>query len=68
MDKNLIQLSEFSIHVRWVPHHRGMARPQVADGEEGFEIWMVVANILCKQSRRADTGGSSNWGGGSAGG
>jgi hypothetical protein len=27
-----IQLDEPSPHVRWVPWHHGMARPQVVDG------------------------------------
>jgi hypothetical protein len=62
MDKNLIQLSEFSIHVRWVPQQHGIARPQFMDGEEGFGIWRVAANILHKQSRRADKGWSSSLG------
>jgi hypothetical protein len=31
-----------------------MARPQVADGEDGLQIWRVAANILNKQSRTAD--------------
>jgi hypothetical protein len=33
-----------------------MARPQVADGEDGLQIWRVAANILNKQSRTADKG------------
>jgi hypothetical protein len=28
-----------------------MARPQVADGGDGFQIWRVAANVLNKQSR-----------------
>jgi hypothetical protein len=35
-------------HVKWVPCHHGMARPQVADGGEGLQIWRVAANILNK--------------------
>jgi hypothetical protein len=31
-----------------------MARPQVANGEKGLQIWRVAANILNKQSRTAD--------------
>jgi hypothetical protein len=38
-----------------------MARPQVADGEDGLQIWRVAANILNKQSRTADKGWYS-WG------
>jgi hypothetical protein len=34
-----------------------MARLQVADGEDGLQIWRVAANILNKQSRTADKGG-----------
>jgi hypothetical protein len=38
-----------------------MARPQVAEGD-GLQIWRVAANILNKQSRRADKGWSSSFG------
>jgi hypothetical protein len=37
-----------------------MAGPQVADGEDGRKIWRVAANILNKQSRRADRGWPSS--------
>jgi hypothetical protein len=37
-----------------------MARPQVADGGEGLQIWRVAVNILNKQSRTADNGWSSS--------
>jgi hypothetical protein len=46
----------------WVPYHHGMARPQVADGGDGLQIWRVAANILNKQSRTADKGWSSSLG------
>jgi hypothetical protein len=49
-------------HVRWVPCHHGMARPQVADGGNGLQLWRVAANILNKQSRTADKGWSSRLG------
>jgi hypothetical protein len=39
-----------------------MARPQVADGGDGLQIWRVAANILNKQSRTADWGRSSSMG------
>jgi hypothetical protein len=45
-------------HVKRVPRHHGMARPQVADGG-GFHIWSVAANILNKKSPTADKGLSS---------
>jgi hypothetical protein len=50
------------MHVRWVPCHHGMARPQVADGGDGLQIWRVAANILNKQSRTADKWWSLAWG------
>jgi hypothetical protein len=51
----LLQILIFIIvHVRWVPCHHVMARPQVADGGDIFQFWRVVANILNKQSRTAD--------------
>jgi hypothetical protein len=48
--------TSFLFHVRWVPCHHGMARPQVADGVDSLWIWRVAANILNKQSRTADKG------------
>jgi hypothetical protein len=33
-----------------------MARPQVADEGEGFQIWRVVEDILNNKSRTADEG------------
>jgi hypothetical protein len=42
--------------------HYRMARPQVADGGDGLQIWRVAANILNKQSRTVDKGWSSNLG------
>jgi hypothetical protein len=51
-----------SYHVRWVPCHHGMARPQVADGGDALPFWREAANILNKQSRTADKGWSSSLG------
>jgi hypothetical protein len=39
-----------------------MARPQVADGGDGLQIWRLPANILNKQSRTAYRGGPPAWG------
>jgi hypothetical protein len=39
-----------------LPCHHGTARPQVADGRDGFQLWRVAANVLNKQSRTADRG------------
>jgi hypothetical protein len=39
-----------------------MARPQVADGGDGLQIWKVAASILNKQLRTADKGWSSSLG------
>jgi hypothetical protein len=44
------------LHVRWVPCHLGMARPQVADGGDALQLWREAANILNKQSRTANKG------------
>jgi hypothetical protein len=49
-------------HVKWVPFRYGMARPQVADGEDGLQICRLTANILNKQSRTADKGWPSSLG------
>jgi hypothetical protein len=51
-----------TLHVRWLPCHRGMARPQVADGADALQLWREAANILNKQSRTADQGWSSSLG------
>jgi hypothetical protein len=39
-----------------------MARPQVACGVNGLQIWRVAANILNKQSWTADKGDLPAWG------
>jgi hypothetical protein len=39
-----------------------MARTEVADGGDGFQIWRIAANILNKQSRTADKEWSSSLG------
>jgi hypothetical protein len=54
--------SNIYCHVKWVPCHHGMARPQVADGGESLQIWRVAANILNKKSRTADKGWPSSLG------
>jgi hypothetical protein len=40
-----------------------MARPQVADGRDGLQIWRATANILKKQSRTVDKVWYSSFGG-----
>jgi hypothetical protein len=40
-----------------------MARPRVADGGDILHIWTVVANMLNRQSQRADKGGPPAWAG-----
>jgi hypothetical protein len=44
----------------WVPSHHGVSRPQVADTDDGLQIWKVDVNIFSKRSRIADKGWSSN--------
>jgi predicted nuclease with TOPRIM domain len=44
-----------SCHIKWARHHC-MARPQVADGGDGLQIWRVAANVLNKESRTAESG------------
>jgi hypothetical protein len=41
-------------HVKCVPCHHGIARTQVADGGDGFQIWRVAAIILNKHSLTSD--------------
>jgi uncharacterized protein (DUF2249 family) len=38
----------------WVPCNHGMAHPQVADGENGLQLWRVAANKLNEQSQTTD--------------
>jgi hypothetical protein len=38
------------------PCHHGMARPRVAVGGDGLQLWRVVANIFNMQSHTADNG------------
>jgi hypothetical protein len=42
--------------------HHGMARPQVADGGDGLQMWRVSANILNKQPQTAGKWWSSTLG------
>jgi hypothetical protein len=44
-------LSKYNIHIRWVPCHHGMVRPQAVDGEDGLQVWKVAATILSNQSQ-----------------
>jgi hypothetical protein len=39
-----------------------MARPQVADGGDGLQVWRVAADIINKQSRKVDKGWCSSLG------
>jgi nitrous oxidase accessory protein NosD len=49
-------------YVKSVHCHHGMAHPRVAERGDGLQIWRVAVNILCKQSRTADSGWSSSMG------
>jgi hypothetical protein len=37
-----------------------MARPRIADGGDGLQIWRILANILNKKSQTTDKGWSSS--------
>jgi hypothetical protein len=39
-----------------------MARPQVADGGDGLQIWRAPANVLNKQHGQPTGGGPTAWG------
>jgi hypothetical protein len=47
---------QFSWMLHVGPGHHGMAHPHVADIGEDFQICLVAANVLNKQSRIADKG------------
>jgi len=40
--------------------HHVMERPQVAEGGDDFQIWMVAANISNNKSQTANKGWSSS--------
>jgi hypothetical protein len=42
-------MTQKELHVRSVPCHNDMARPQVADGGEDLQIWRIAANTLNKK-------------------
>jgi hypothetical protein len=44
------------VHVKRVPCHHDVARPQVAGGGDAIQVCRVATNILNKQSRTADKG------------
>jgi hypothetical protein len=50
------QINGHCVHVRSVPCHHGMERPQVADGGDALQVWRAAANILNKQLRTAEKG------------
>jgi hypothetical protein len=37
--------NKYGRHIWWIPCHHGMARPQVADGADGLQIWRGAATI-----------------------
>jgi hypothetical protein len=39
-----------------------MARPRIADGGDGLQIWRVAANVLNMQSWLADSEWFCSWG------
>jgi hypothetical protein len=47
------KLKRVSDKAFWVACHNDMARPQVADGGDGLQIWKLAANILNNESRTA---------------
>jgi hypothetical protein len=55
LKRRTISLS--TIHVKWIPCHHGMERPQDADIEESLQVRMVARNILLKNSREQPTMG-----------
>jgi hypothetical protein len=53
--------------VKWVPCHHGVARPQVADGGDGLQIWRAAVSILNKSLRTDERGWPSSLGVGRGG-
>jgi hypothetical protein len=54
---NIFWTGGVSCNIRWVPCHHGRARPRVADGREGLQIWKVAANVLCREVVTLQLGG-----------
>jgi len=50
-----------STHIKWLPCHPYIARPEVADGGDGLQIWRVGVNILNTQTWTAEKGGPQVW-------
>jgi hypothetical protein len=58
-DQNAIQLTLFCVplHVTRNTHH--MAHLQLTDGDNGLQIWRMIAHIMNKQSQRVNKEGPS---------
>jgi hypothetical protein len=61
ISRNILKGIYWVNHLKWVPSHHGMERPQVADGGVSLQIWRVAANIANKQTRTAERGGPPAW-------
>jgi hypothetical protein len=59
-ERNILHTIRRRNHVTWIPCHHGMARPHIAEGGDGHQLWRAAANILKKQSRTAANGLSSS--------
>jgi hypothetical protein len=53
----IFKVATIAFHVKWVPCHHSTVRPQVVDGGEGLQIWMVAANILNNSRGQPTRGG-----------
>jgi hypothetical protein len=56
-----IVFSADDIRVKYAPCHHSIARPQVADGKDGLQIWKVAVNILSSLGQPT-MGGPPPWG------
>jgi len=58
----LFNILKYFFLIRPFSFHHGMAHPYVVDGEDGFQMWKIVMNMLNKQWRAADKGWYSSLG------
>jgi hypothetical protein len=49
------------LYIKWLACHHSMACPQVADGGNDHHLWMVIANLLNKQSWTRGGPPSGRW-------
>jgi hypothetical protein len=60
MLKGIIILNDCA-HVKWVPCHHGTVCPQVVDGGDSLQTWIVTVNTMNKQLQTVNKRWSSSF-------